>query len=392
MSDPIKSGIFFGALFVAGTAGTLFAVTQLSNMSHPPVVGVARGFRGTGLFQIYSPQKLAALAQQAAIPVILSPASADGVKASEVFQNVRVLGNLSVGQFTRLMASMTTWVAPEQGCGYCHNPDNMALDTNYTKVVARRMLQMTQNINGNWQSHVQNVGVTCYTCHGGNPVPKNLWFNNPGPAAKGMAETQTGMAHPTQPIGYSSLPYDPFTPFLEQAANIRVQGTTPLRTTNQSSIKQTEWTYALMMSISQSLGVNCDYCHNTRSFANWAESTPARVTAWYGIRMVRDLNDHYLDPLNPVFPVGRKGVLGDSPKVYCATCHQGIYKPLYGVSMLSSFKDELGGPPVTTAALMAPYTPPPDPAPEAPAANPAPATLAPATPSTATPPAANAPK
>jgi len=365
MSDPIKTGILYGTLFVAVTAGTLFAVTTLSSMGHPPVIGVQRGFRGTGLVQLYSPRKLAALAKQAEIPPILSPADADGPKASEVFQNVRVLGNLSVGQLTRLMASMTTWVAPEQGCAYCHNPDNMALDTNYTKVVARRMLQMTQNINGNWKAHVQNTGVTCYTCHGGNPVPKNIWFNNPGPAAKGMAETQTGMAHPTQPIGYSALPYDPFTPFLEQANNIRVQGTTALRitgpgTTNLSSMKQSEWTYALMMMISQSLGVNCDYCHNTRAFANWAQSTPARVTAWYGIRMVRDLNTNYLDPLNDVFPATRKGVMGDSPKIYCATCHQGIYKPLYGVSMLSTFKTELGGPPATKAALMAPYIPPPN--------------------------------
>jgi photosynthetic reaction center cytochrome c subunit len=359
MAGPLKSGILYGVVLVGVTASTLFATTQLSRMGHPPVVGVQRGFRGTGLFQIYNPRTTSALAAQAQIPPILAPASADGVKASEVFQNVRVLGDLSVGQLTRLMASMTTWVAPVQGCAYCHNPDNMALDTNYTKVVARRMLQMTQNINANWKTHVKTTGVTCYTCHGGNTVPKNIWYNNPGPAAKGLAETQTGMAHPTPIIGSSSLPYDPLTPFLEQANNIRVQGTTALRTTNMSSMKQTEWTYSLMMMISQSLGVNCDYCHNTRAFANWAQSTPARVTAWYGIRMVRDLNNNYLDPLNSVFPAGRKGVAGDSPKIYCATCHQGIYKPLYGVSMLTTFKTELGGPPATTAALMAPYVPPP---------------------------------
>jgi photosynthetic reaction center cytochrome c subunit len=75
--------------------------------------------------------------------------------------------------------------------------------------------------------------------------------------------------------------------------------------------------------------------------------------------MVRDLNDNYLDPLKNVFPAARKGVMGDSPKVYCATCHQGIYKPLYGVSMLTTFKTELGGPPLTTAPLMAPYIPAP---------------------------------
>jgi photosynthetic reaction center cytochrome c subunit len=57
-----------------------------------------------------------------------------------------------------------------------------------------------------------------------------------------------------------------------------------------------------MMNISQSLGVNCAYCHMTRSFGDWSQSTPKRVVARYGIRMVRNLNDDYLDPLHGVFP------------------------------------------------------------------------------------------
>jgi len=368
LNDPFKAGIFYGVLFVGVSAGTVFAVRQLSSMDHPRPTTVQRGFRGTGLDQIYNPRSLAALAEQAKIPFVLPPADADGVKAGEAMQNVRVLKDLSVGQFTRLMVSMATWVAPEQGCAYCHNVENMAEDSKYTKVVARRMLQMTQNINGNWKAHVANIGVTCYTCHAGNPVPKNIWFNDPGPPARGLAETQTGMAHPTQRINLSSLPYDPFTPFLEQSNNIRVQGETALAGMNKSSMKQTEWTYALMVMMSQSLGVNCDYCHNTRAFRDWSQSSPARVTAWYGIRMVRDLNNNYLDNLNGVFPAYRKGVTGDSPKVYCNTCHQGIYKPLFGVSMLTTFSYELGRPPATTAMLMAPYIPPPDDPAAAPAA------------------------
>ena len=70
-------------------------------------------------------------------------------------------------------------------------------------------------------------------------MPKNIWFNSPGPvAARGVAETQTAMAHPSAVVNGSSLPYDPFTPYLEQASDIRVQGTTALPTTNLSSIKQ----------------------------------------------------------------------------------------------------------------------------------------------------------
>jgi photosynthetic reaction center cytochrome c subunit len=360
MRDPVVSGIRYGILLVAVTAGSMAFFTQISRMGRPPVTAVQLGYRGTGLGQLYNPRVWAAQAPLNQIPPILPPADAGGEKASEAYDNVRVLKNLSAGQLTRLMVSMTTWVAPVQGCSYCHNLDNMALDTNYQKVVARRMLQMTQNINANWQNHVKTTGVTCYTCHRGKPVPQYIWFKNPGPAPEGMAETQTGMAHPTERVGYSALPFDPFTSFLEQDKNIRVQGTTALPTTNLSSMKQTEWTYALMMVMAQSLGVNCDYCHSTRAFRDWSQSTPARVTAWYGIRMVRDLNNNYLDPLNSVFPAGRKGATGDSPKVYCATCHQGIYKPLYGKSMLATFKTELGGPPFTTAPLMAPYNPPPD--------------------------------
>ncbi|MFM7972662.1 MAG: photosynthetic reaction center cytochrome c subunit family protein, partial [Betaproteobacteria bacterium] len=60
---------------------------------------------------------------------------------------------------------------------------------------------------------------------------------------------------------------------------------------------------------------------------------PQRTTAWYGIRMVRDLNLEYMEDLTSVFPAERKGPLGDVAKVNCATCHQGAYKPLYGAKM-----------------------------------------------------------
>jgi photosynthetic reaction center cytochrome c subunit len=382
VSDYFQKGIVFGAALLGVAGGALLTISAVKDMTVPPVTSVQRGFRGTGEDQIYQPAVLNAQIATAKVPKVLPPASPAGVRASKAYKNVRVLGDLSVGQFTRLMVSITQWVAPKQGCAYCHNLKNMADDTNYTKVVARRMLQMTQNVNGNWQSHVQNIGVTCYTCHGGKPVPKYIWYNNPGPEeASGVAETHQGLGHPSVIAGSASLPYDPLTPYLEQATNIRVQSTTALPEDNLSTIKQTEWTYSLMIMFSKSLGVNCSYCHNTRAFGDWSQSSPARVNAWYGIRMVRDLNNNYLDPLNQVFPEYRKGALGDSPKIYCATCHQGIYKPLFGGSLLASFP-ELKGPPATTKALLDPYVPA-----ATPAAATAPATPAPA----AAPPAAAAP-
>jgi photosynthetic reaction center cytochrome c subunit len=217
------------------------------------------------------------------------------------------------------------------------------------------MIQMVQNINGNWQSHIQAVGVTCWTCHRGNPVPKNIWFTDPGPGAKlgGMAESATGAGTVSVAAGGSSLPYDPFTPYLLGDENIRVQGNTPLPVDNLHTIKQTEWTYALMIHFANALGVNCTYCHNSRAFSDWSQSTPQRTTAWWGIRMVRDLNVAYLTPLTSVFPPYRLGITGDAPKVNCATCHQGIYKPLYGVSMIKDFP-ELAAPSRVSASALVP--------------------------------------
>ena len=71
----------------------------------------------------------------------------------------------------------------------------------------------------------------------------------------------------------------------------------------------------------------------------WDQSTPQRATAWYGIRMVRDINTSYLAPLTDTFPADRKGALGDVAKINCATCHQGVYKPMFGTSMLKDYPE-----------------------------------------------------
>ena len=121
-------------------------------------------------------------------------------------------------------------------------------------------------------------------------MPANVWFHEPGRVQRaGMLGNNAGQNAPAAGR-HTSLPYDPFTPFLSRTDEIRVVSTTALPGSDHKSIKQTEWTYALMMHMSQSLGVNCTFCHNSRSFAAWDQSTPQRVHAWYGIRMVRDLN------------------------------------------------------------------------------------------------------
>jgi photosynthetic reaction center cytochrome c subunit len=316
----------------------LSTVALLAGCERPPIEVVQHGFRGTAMAQVYNPRTVVA-----ALPLNQAPASspaapAGGPAASTVYQNVQVLGDLSVAEFSRTMASITAWVAPEQGCVYCHNAQNFASDDIYTKVVARKMLQMTRKINTDYTQHVAATGVTCYTCHRGNNIPKNVWFTaSPEPRSDGMLGDRAGQNLASPVAGLASLPEDPFTPYLLEAKDIRVNGPTALPTGNRHSIKQTEWTYSLMMHMSTSLGVNCTYCHNSRAFAEWELSPPQRVTAWYGIRMVRDLNNEYMVPLTDVFPAHRKGDTGDVAKSNCLTCHQGAYKPLYGAKMAKDY-------------------------------------------------------
>jgi photosynthetic reaction center cytochrome c subunit len=261
---------------------------------------------------------------------------------------VKVLNGLSLAEFGRTMNAMTNWVSPVQSCLYCHIEGNFADDSKYTKVVARRMIQMTQHLNADWKSHVGATGVTCYTCHRGNPLPQPVWFRQPPDTKHPVLGDLAGQNVPARSVGLSSLPNDPFSHYLlseKDAATIRVAGNTALRTDNNKSTKQTEFTYGLMMHMSSSLGVNCTYCHNTRAFASWEESRPQRATAWYGIRMVRDINSEYLEPLSgtfPELPTGRLGPLQDAAKVNCGTCHKGAFKPLNGAAMARHYPALLG--------------------------------------------------
>jgi photosynthetic reaction center cytochrome c subunit len=319
----------------------LAAALLTAACERPPVETVQRGYRGLGMVEVYNPRTLATQSPHNVAPAPIAAAVAGGPPASATFKNVQVLGDLGVGEFTRLMVAITQWVAPEQGCAYCHAAgEDLSSDSLYTKVVARRMLQMTKHINTERKDHVGATGVTCFTCHRGQNVPANVWFTNPGPVtARGAAGNHAGQNTPAPQVGLTSLPFDPFTPFLDERNQIRVVSTTALPAGNRHSIKQTEWTYALMMHMSDALGVNCTFCHNTRSFASWDGSTPQRATAYYGIQTVRDLNDKYLNPLGKVYPPNRLGPEGDAPKVNCATCHQGAYKPLYGANLLKDYPE-----------------------------------------------------
>jgi photosynthetic reaction center cytochrome c subunit len=336
-----------------GLAGLGAALLLAGCWERPPVESVQRGFRGTGMVHVANPRLEAAKvaaneAPESSPRVAVEPGTP---LARDVYKNVKVLGDLDVGNFTRLMAAMTQWVSPEQGCNYCHKEGNFEDESLYTKHVARRMLQMTQTVNSKWQTHVGATGVTCYTCHRGMPVPQRIWFKDAEGLEGGVfAGWRYGQNAPARTAGLSSLPKEPFSAYLLGNGEIRVGSSKALPSEHVASIQHTEWTYALMMHFADSLGVNCTFCHNAHNFATWDGSPPTRATAWHGIRMVRALNNEYLEPLGPTYPKAALGPAGDAPKAYCATCHKGLNKPLYGAAMARDYPELLAPIPVVQRA------------------------------------------
>jgi len=360
--NPVK--VFFAALSVVA----IVIIGLLAGYHRTQIV--QRGYRGLAMNELYRDSYIAKEDVINKFPKPLAPAKTDGPTAAETYENVHVLGDLTKSQFARIMLSVKQWVAPDVGCNYCHAAPIYAADDKYTKRVARKMMEMTRHINTDWKQHVGKTGVTCYTCHRGQPVPARLWYSSPT-STDGLLQHRAIMRPPTASAADTNLPADALTDYLLHDDSIRVNGTTALQSGNRNSVLHAKDTYSLMMVMSESLGVNCTFCHNTRAFYSWDLSTPQRATAWYGIRMVRDLNNNVMLPLKAELPESRLGPTGDVPKIYCATCHQGSNKPLYGAPMLVNYP-ELVRP--TTASTAEPGSAAP--AAAAPAA--APDTVAPA--------------
>jgi photosynthetic reaction center cytochrome c subunit len=190
-----------------------------------------------------------------------------------VFQNVKVLGDLSVGEFTRHMVAMTAWVAPVEGCNYCHAGANLADDSKYTKVVARRMIEMTRHINADWSAarrqdrrHLLHLPPrqTGAGAGGFTAAPSEA---QPPAACWATTSGRTRVCHPSPG---TSMPTTRSPACSTARKPIRVTGPQALPSGYKASLDQsTEKTYSLMNHISLSLGVNCTFCHNTQSFASW---------------------------------------------------------------------------------------------------------------------------
>jgi hypothetical protein len=82
------------------------------------------------------------------------------------YNNIKVLKSPE-----RLMDVMRTFnISLRAECGFCHVTSDFASDARPTKVIARKMIEMTQGLNAT----LGNGSVTCYTCHRGDETPKTV--------------------------------------------------------------------------------------------------------------------------------------------------------------------------------------------------------------------------
>ena len=169
------------------------------------------------------------------------------------------------------------------------------------------MLQMTRHINTDWKTHVARRPASPATPATAASRAGEHLVQRSGPARRRrrMARQPRRPEHrPYAMVGLTSLPNDPFTPFLrERRRDPRHLDDGAARTAAPPSIKQTEGTYGLMMHMSQALGRQLHVLpQHPLVHSSGTQSTPQRATAWYGIRMVRDLNADYLEPLDGDVP------------------------------------------------------------------------------------------
>lgn len=99
--------------------------------------------------------------------------------AGEVFKNVKVLKNLPSNELIPTMRGFTK--ALGVNCGFCHKEGAFDSDELPHKRMARKMLQMVQQINST--TFDGKARVSCWTCHAGHQEPQHV---PPAPSFQGQ--------------------------------------------------------------------------------------------------------------------------------------------------------------------------------------------------------------
>jgi photosynthetic reaction center cytochrome c subunit len=217
------------------------------------------------------------------------------------------------------------------------------------QAVTRAMQQMTATINTRWRGHVGAQGVTCFTCHRNQAIPPETWFPRTPiqtPAMFARSENWNETADTVRKF----FPDNGWALYFLQDEPIHVQSVTALRSSTVAPQLVAKRVYETMMQMSDGIGVNCGYCHNSRAFADWKQSTPNRWTGHDAIRMMRDINANFLFPKQDFVPQTRALLKQNSLVIQpdarveasapglavCATCHYGHIIPQVGSAMLAN--------------------------------------------------------
>jgi photosynthetic reaction center cytochrome c subunit len=75
--------------------GVLLAIPMMLQWERPPMDSTQQGFRGTGMVQVDNPRMMAVKKAAATVPEASDQAEPGGPKASEIYENVQVLGDLN---------------------------------------------------------------------------------------------------------------------------------------------------------------------------------------------------------------------------------------------------------------------------------------------------------
>ena len=216
------------------------------------------------------------------------------------------------------------------------------------QAVVRAMTVMTQTINSKWRSHVGTQGVTCFTCHRDQAIPPETWFPRVAKQTPAMFASSENWNETAQTVR-NFFPDNGWALYFLQNEPIHVQSKTALRSGTVAPQLVAKRVYEFMMQMSDGVGVNCGYCHNSRALADWSQSTPNRWTGYTAIQMTRDIDQHFLS--NPadwvpqtreylkqnslVVPPDRRLAAPAPGLAVCATCHYGHTNPDFGAVSLT---------------------------------------------------------
>ena len=331
-----------------GAVAAAVLVVAVPDWTHPPISAEQFG-PGPSMIQFNRGHMPEPVSQTAPAPLPAAPAG--GPAATAVYKNVQVLTDVSASEFMRLQQAFTDWVSPGQGCAFCHTGEDYASDAKPQKQTARLMLQMVRHVNADWASHVNPAGVTCYTCHRGQPVPAEAWFPHVPRPATAIAAKQDNWNEAADNVR-KFFPDAGWDLFMLGNEPISVQSTTALPSNTVAEQVVAKRVYEMMMQYSDGIGVNCGYCHNSRAFEDWSQSTPQRWVGQTGLDMTRELNREFLQKVHPLLPQSRErvgetslpvlparqsGPLPADGFVICATCHLAQPQPLGGVNMVNDY-------------------------------------------------------